>query len=390
VALVSIVRHSSTGGSLRKALDLCEGLKGLKSNSRVLIKPNLVMGSERFQVLTKGTLTTATIMEELVILLQEYGCTDITIGEGSIVHEEVGINTATAFECAGMKDLADRRGVKLLDFYQEPFVKLELDGRRFEVAEAPLKADFLINVPVLKTHIQTKVSLGLKNTKGVLSMASKKNCHRHGLEDHIAVLANAVKPHLTILDGLYTVDYGPVNFQHKELGLLVAGKDPLAVDMVGSSLLGIAPDSVVHLVEYANMQGRSVDLSWVEVSGEKINEVGIKAAWDCAWLQDIVDSFGVKGLTAHTPGHSFCSGCIVSVNTMLRTFCSENPGATFDGVEVCVGREPRPSKDAKLVFLLGRCALESNPNVQDAIRVKGCPLSLNESYRLMKKHALPK
>jgi len=267
---------------------------------------------------------------------------------------------------------------------------VELNGRPFEVVEAPLKADFLINVPVLKTHVQTKVSLGLKNLKGTLSMASRRNCHRHGVEEHIALLANALKPHLTILDGLYTVDYGPVNYEHKQLDLLVAGGDPLAVDIVGSSLLGISPDSVVHLAKYADLQGLSTNLEWVEVRGEKIDEVGIKAAWETAWMQNIIDFFGVEGVTAHTPGYSFCSGCSVPVNNALRTFFSENQGATFDGVEICAGREPRPSKDAKLIFLLGNCAIESNPEVQQAMKVRGCPPSFIEGYQLMKKHALPK
>ncbi|MBE3588528.1 MAG: DUF362 domain-containing protein, partial [Thermoanaerobacteraceae bacterium] len=350
---VSITRYLTRGGSVRKAVELCAGLDGLKSGDRVLIKPNVVIGDEKYRRFTKGVLTTVEVLEELVELLREYGCRNIVIGEGSITNEELGLTTRTAYDLAGITEMARRLNVKLLDFHQGPFVKVELDGRPVEIAASVMEADFLINVPVLKTHVQTKVSLGLKNLKGVLSMASRRNFHRYGVEKYIALLASRIKAHLTILDGLYTVNYGPVHHDHRELNLVVAGRDPLAVDVIGSSILGIPPETVGHLIEYALLEGRRPVLDGIEIRGEEIKNVSIKAEWDAPWLQNIIDSFGIKGIVAQTPGQSLCSGCMVTVNNVMRKFGREYSGGTFDHIEICAGREPRPFKDSRLVFLFG-------------------------------------
>jgi len=67
----------------------------------------------------------------------------------------------------------------------------------------------LINVPVLKTHGQCKVSLGMKNLKGCLSMSSKRAFHGKDLHRMIALLNTKIKPKLTIIDGLYAMEHGP-------------------------------------------------------------------------------------------------------------------------------------------------------------------------------------
>ncbi|MCS5695035.1 DUF362 domain-containing protein [Desulfofundulus thermocisternus] len=389
MAVVSIVRYKPEGESLRRAIELCEGFAELKSHARVLIKPNVVIGDEKYRNFVKGVLTSVPVLEELIGLLREFGCQNITIGEGSITNEEMGLSTGTAFTLAGIGEMARRLGVNLIDFHQQGFVKIDLDGHQVEVAEAALEADFLINVPVLKTHVQTKVSLGLKNLKGTLSMTSRRIFHRYGVEKYIALLAGKLKPQLTVLDGLYTVNYGPVHYDYRELNLLVAGRDPLAVDVVGSSILGIPPERVEHLVIYASLQGRRPSLEGIEVRGEKISQVAIRAEWETTWLQNIINSFGIKGIRAQTPGPSLCSGCMVTVNNVLRKFGREYSGATFDNIEICTGREPRPFKDSRLVFLFGNCSLESNPEVEGAIKVKGCPLSFAACYEALKRHAIP-
>ena len=83
---VSIVKYQEDHDTIRNALELCDGFKGLKANDKVLIKPNIVLASNRKKIPIFGVVTTTRILEEIIILLREYGCTNITIGEGSPFH----------------------------------------------------------------------------------------------------------------------------------------------------------------------------------------------------------------------------------------------------------------------------------------------------------------
>lgn len=121
--------------------------------------------------------TTATLVEELIQLLWEHGNTQIAIGEGAVLNEEIGLNTPKGYKRYGLARVAKGYGVRLLDFNEGPFETLELDGLEVQVAEPILQADFLINLPVLKTHIQAQVSLGLKNLKGYLRFPFKRKFH---------------------------------------------------------------------------------------------------------------------------------------------------------------------------------------------------------------------
>ena len=79
---VSIVRYKENHETIRNALELCGGFKDLKANDKVLIKPNIVMASRRKKIPLYGVVTTTRVIEDIIILLREYGCNDITIGEG--------------------------------------------------------------------------------------------------------------------------------------------------------------------------------------------------------------------------------------------------------------------------------------------------------------------
>ena len=82
---VSLIRRVKNGNSVLKAIDLCDGLRSLKNSDKVLIKPNLVIGANQKNFPPFGIVTTAMIIDELVQVLLEKGCRDITLGEGSIV-----------------------------------------------------------------------------------------------------------------------------------------------------------------------------------------------------------------------------------------------------------------------------------------------------------------
>ena len=377
--IASLVRYAPASESLRNALELCGGLDRLKRDGRVLIKPNLVISGPPSQR-PRGMVTSAVLMEELVSLLKEYDCGEISIGEGSLIVKEFGTTTQSAMDWSGMREVATRFGIKMVDFNKGPFKEFRVEGIKIRLSRVPLETDFLINFPVLKTHAQTKVSLGIKNLKGCLSPGSKKAFHKHHLEKLIAFLGNTIRPDLTIIDGLFGLQKGPLGKDAHPMDLIIAGRAPLSVDMVGAAVMGIDPDEVDHLRYLAQLQGHSLDLSDVEVRGEKIASVSKELIWHYPWAKELLEKYGIQGVRCDDPGNYFCSGCTITAFAGLNRSFKENEGRGFEGIEVCLGRN-KAHPASKKVFLVGKCSVKANQDIKDAVEIKGCPASANEIYQ---------
>ena len=74
-----------------------------------------------------------------------------------------------------------------------------------------MEADFLVSVPVIKTHCQTTLTLSMKNMKGSIpSDELKSRMHVLDLNSHLVDLNTIIKPHLAIVDGIVgLMGYGP-------------------------------------------------------------------------------------------------------------------------------------------------------------------------------------
>ncbi len=73
-----------------------------------------------------GIITTTTLIEHIIILLKEYGCTNITIAEGTVMNKELLSDTKRGFKWSEINKAAKRHGVKLLDLNSAPFEKVQL------------------------------------------------------------------------------------------------------------------------------------------------------------------------------------------------------------------------------------------------------------------------
>ncbi|MFX1355442.1 MAG: DUF362 domain-containing protein, partial [Promethearchaeota archaeon] len=260
---VSIVKYEKPLDSVRKVIEMIDGFKDIPIDGKIFIKPNLVYWNRHCDFPKWGMLTTSRVVEDVVKLLNEYGVKDIIIGEGIITDDPDDRETPKdAFEKLGYNLLKQRYGVKLYDTFDRPFEKIELrEGVSVKMNSDMLHSDFLIDIPVLKTHAQCVVSLGIKNLKGLINIASRKKFHgadpKFNLHYNVAQLANKIPPNLTIIDGIYTLERGPT-FDGKahRSDVLLASTDILSADIVGAKLLGINPQDVPHLVQAAKDRNR--------------------------------------------------------------------------------------------------------------------------------------
>jgi uncharacterized protein (DUF362 family) len=345
-----------------------------------------------------GMVTTSWMVDAIVQLLLEYGCRDVSIGEGAIIGilDELAPKTKMGFKGSGIDAIARKRGVKLIDFNRGPFNDVDLAGTRVEISAAPLEADFLINVPVLKTHFQTRVSLGFKNLKGCLSQESKKRFHKSNrLETLIANLNEAVRSDLTIVDGIYMMEKGPetlAGVAHRK-DLIIASPDRFECDVVGATILGVDPSQVDHLREYAERNGRSFDLTGVEIRGEDLNHHREQLEWRFRPDEELLGPSGITGLSAPPPGRTLCSACGATLALTLSVVGKDNRKSDFGGAELYYGLDLAPTTDVRKVLLYGDCAIARNKGLENATRIEGCPPTLTRTvltlaYSLLGKRAM--
>jgi len=379
---VSLVRFDGSLDSLRRAIELCNGFEKLNVDDRVLIKPNNCF---RHPITPPyGMVTTSTIIELIVQLLLEHGCRDISIGEGAIIgiFEELEPYTKRGFRGTGIERVAKKYGVELIDFNKGPFQELDLGSVKAQVSKTALEADFLINVPVLKTHFQTKVSLGFKNLKGCLNKASKKRFHTSNrLDLSIYWLNEAIKSDLVIIDGIYMLEKGPetlAGIAHRK-DLIIASPDIFECDVVGATILGIDPSQVDHLKEFAQKHNRSFDISAIQIKGEDIQSVEERLEWQFVPDRELLSPEGVTGLSAPPPGQTLCCACAATLALALSILAKDNPKMDFGGAQLYYGLELKPERDARDVLLYGNCAIKSSKGLENATRIEGCPPTLTKT-----------
>ena len=109
----------------------------------------------------------------------------------------------------------------------------------FGVARTAWEADVIVDLPVVKTHVRTGITCGLKNMKGVLPGEEKKRTHRMGLDRGIVDLNRVMRPHYTVVDAIVGVQGTHTRPEDRvPLGCLLAGADVVAVDKIAEGDMG--------------------------------------------------------------------------------------------------------------------------------------------------------
>ncbi len=394
--LVSVVVYDDAYNTLREALKLCNGLEGFNRNDKILIKPNLVAWSFDLPFPPFGVVTTSAVMFALVRILHEEGFRNLTIGEAPLmIPKPIG---RAMYKVLGYEKLQEQYGVELVDFNEDKFVEVDLGNFKLSIAQKALEADKIINLPVLKTHNQCKVSLGIKNLKGCLNRKSKEYCHGKDVElDHMFPhIIEKLPVALTIIDGVFTLAKGPGptgNAYRKNI--IVASKDPLACDVVGAALIGYNAGEVEHLKYYAGRHGLGTDLAGIEVRGEDVSRQSAYVESDFEW--DEADTGpvgfqkrGITGLAIRKYDNSLCTGCSSMYNPMLIMFMSAFKGQPFPNMELVSGKRQLASPGFDYTVLFGKCANvrnKDNPNIKKAIAVNGCPPTMDKLDETLKETA---
>ncbi len=391
---VSVVKYEKPYESLVEAVELCGGIKDLAADSKVVIKPNLVLWHEGINFPKYGVLTTARLIQDMVKLLSDHGVIDITIIEGVVEEKKSKVSLLDqAIKGLGLDKLKDRYGVKFQDVMKSPFTKIPFNDKKLLLNTEILEADAVINMPVLKTHTQAMVSLGIKNMKGILNTSTRKIFHSPepdaDLDFYLAKFPDLVKQYLTVIDGIYTLELGPLyaGLAHRS-NVIVASKDLISADKVGTKVLGIDPAKVKYLATTAKAHGRPTDLSDIEIKGNVDVETELKPH-ACVLAQNksgdlpvFLEMAGVKGLRFSPLDNSICTYCTHLLNYLTTgILTAKNLKEGFDNVEILYGKRHKPTPGYKHTILAGQCQVKlnkDNPDINHCILIKGCPPNTEE------------
>ena len=254
---VSIAYNNLIDEAISSSLRLVPDLKSLFKNRHVAIKPNETWASGK----DLTPCTRADTVRAVIRFVKQYGPRTITISGGAGAAE-----TEHVFRLMGIDKVIAEEEVEYFDHNRPPFIAVELDhGPQREVMVNPrvLEYESLISLAQHKVHNSATVTLTMKNIALSYPAADfyghprEKKMHHHevfaDLQAFIAAMCSRFHIDLGIIVGHpVMVGRGPIGGQTFESGLVIAGRDCVAVDSVGSRLLGF--DDVEH-IKYADELG---------------------------------------------------------------------------------------------------------------------------------------
>jgi len=346
------VGDGNVESAVRRAIDLSGGLKDLiRGDSRVLVKPNLVQPAPS----GSGCVTDSRVVEAVTRMVLEMAPRSVIIADGSAAgYDTEGFSTEDAFQAAGIAEVARRLGVELRNLNTDQFEEITIDNPlvmdRARIARTVLESDVIVSVPVLKTNLRTNVTLSIKNMNGALPGAEKRKPHHLGVDRAIVDLYSVLRPSYAVLDatvGLEGMWHYPED--SRELGLVIAGRDALAVDIIGASLMGFEPRQVLHLRLLAEKQGVSTDPAAIETAGEPLHRQQFKAAFQVFQTKHP----GIR----FVQGESACSACICEMASPINYLRKAGYGREMEGLTVIIGNPTRVEFKGKTAAL-GDCAGE--------------------------------
>jgi uncharacterized protein (DUF362 family) len=231
----------------RGAIDALGGMRRFVSRGDVvLVKPNI--GWDRPP--EHAADTNPDVVAAVVALCLEAGAKRVMVTDNSCHPAQ------RAFSRSGIQAAAEKAGAQAYYVDQRKFRKMALKGKvlsDWEVYADAVEVDKLINVPIIKHHGLSGVTLGMKNLMGVIG-GSRGRLHQD-LTNTLTDLLAFFKPTLLVLDGVRVLTAnGPTGGSLADVvrkDTIIASADPVAGDAAAATLFGIKPQQVGCLVEAA-------------------------------------------------------------------------------------------------------------------------------------------
>jgi uncharacterized protein (DUF362 family) len=337
----------------------------------VLIKPN----AARLASPGEGVTTHPSVVGATIQHLREEGAGRIVIGESCIF----GVKAEEAFRVTGMKEISEKNGVELLDLDHGSPMEIPIPrGKVIKKIKVPALLrdfDFIVSIPVMKTHMHTRVTLSLKNMKGLLWRREKARFHQlrydqkvteghKELDIAISEMASVLFPHLAIIDGTVGMEgMGPAYGRRKKMGVIVAGNNALSADAVAARLMGFDPEAIPHLRMSAEKGLGEVRRRGVSVEPRDYLK------WESPFAPPPSQlSIPYPDVMVYDEGS--CSACLSTLLVFLNDYHSRLTDYHLPDGKIHMGIGKNLTKCPKGTLLIGNCTSKMK---RQGIFVQGCP-----------------
>lgn len=272
--------YSLLKASIKEVIE-STSFKNITKNDKVFIKVNSLGGYN-----SSLAITTNPLFLKAVIELTKEKTPNIIVGDNPATKDMVG-----ALKKNGMYEIISEANVKLLNGEDQIVIKREENSKykEFEVSREIIEADYLINLPKLKTHTLTYFSCAQKNLFGVIYSLKKSSWHvkaptpldfSYVISDLYSTIKASFKENhiINVADAIDCLEgEGPSTSGVKHtLGAILASNDAISLDRVAIKIAGLDYDK--YLIGQTSKElglGES-DLDNINIIGDDINKFNDK------------------------------------------------------------------------------------------------------------------
>ena len=384
-------------GAIEKIVSEGMAEAGYQPKGKVFVKPNVVYAGPPNLLGIDACTPAAFVGASLIAVAKSPSVTRVDMGEKSAV----GFPTRNCYKNAGYYD--EMKIVNALapkpvgmfcmdeDLRDSVFIGGSVHSN-LRISRKMAGADSKVYLPKLKCHCVSNVTGAVKLNIGICSDDERSIRHDFLLSEKIVDLLSAGYPDFVAMDA---IDVGVGNEAYpklRKLGLILMGTNPVAVDIVGSRLLGFGIDDVPYL-KLATQRGYSPaslddirlvgDITTVAALDEQAKRIMPYDDEYYSW-QDVAKE--LKRLNSPMRfywgpyrggnGHKCLYGCVMGIKMFLASYERyAGPGAfaTAKPVVFVIGKidEEIDAKGAD-AFLFGSCAEAKVVNAKRVFRIDKC------------------
>jgi uncharacterized protein (DUF362 family)/NAD-dependent dihydropyrimidine dehydrogenase PreA subunit len=308
-----VMIHPATYENCKEAVDRAFTLFPQQINGKkVLIKPNVLRSS----LAEDHIVTHPAILRAVVEKVEELNPAEIVVGDNPGLHS-YGDN-ALSFEKTGLLEAAKGYYRNLGDASRQ--VKFNPEYKdQVSVSSEILDADVLISLPKFKTHGLTVMTGAIKNSYGILPGAQKALLHQLAgspdrFQDMMIDVFQLRIPDLFIMDAVVGMEgNGPASPDLREIGVVLAADNGVALDGVVARMMGIEPSCLRFMVKAAERGLGEYSIEALHVDGEltviKDFKIPPLASEGIATNASLAEMMHVKARLRPSADPELCTGC---------------------------------------------------------------------------------
>jgi uncharacterized protein (DUF362 family) len=279
---VAVLRVSdNVEATIRQSIEMLGGIRDVQKDDLVVIKPNIC-----FPKNLKNMITTDLKVLEAVVRIAKQKTKNVVVVESDSASGTAEKKAAGT----GVLDLVKKLDVQFLNLSHDEVEEHRVADLPLLLPKTMLKADYVINVPKVKTNSFVVLSIAMKNMFGVIASKPKSQFHKC-LADVLVYLNRTIRQNLVVADGIVAMEgLGPIQGKPVNLGLIVTGRNPVTVDAACCHIMDFNPYAVEPLWK-AHRQGLGeIDAEKIRFLGENLDSVKHRFALPLYSSQNIVQA----------------------------------------------------------------------------------------------------